>query len=47
MCSCISLCKITVHKIAQNSSDNLPSYPQDIAPMLSTGGEDKATQARY
>jgi len=28
MCVCISLCTTAVHNTAQNSSDNLPSYPQ-------------------
>jgi len=29
VCVCISLCTTVVHKRAQNSSDNLPSYPPD------------------
>jgi len=29
MCVCVSLCTTVVHNTAQNSSDNLPSYPPD------------------
>ena len=29
MCVCIALCTIVAHNIAQNRSDNFPSYPPD------------------
>jgi len=29
VCACVSLCTTVIHKTAQNSSDNFPSYPPD------------------
>jgi len=29
MCVCMSLCTTVVHNTAQESADNLPSYPPD------------------
>jgi len=29
VCVCVSLCTTVAHNTAQNSNDNLPSYPPD------------------
>ena len=45
-CLCISLCTIVLHNTAQNSPDNLRSYPPDIhrrGHVLSTGQEKEST----